>query len=90
MCVCHRKGRNVNYSRLLKMAYRKGHEGRPGWAIAIVPEPALLDSLKAIPPADRSYDEETKEWWFSLSREADLIRIFPTFEAYLKQWELPL
>lgn len=72
-------------------AYRAGHPvGRyPGWVFTFEYDEEVIAALKAaVPSIDRSYDPQTHEWWVDQKHEDALLRLFPGFEAHLRQLSL--
>ncbi len=69
-----------------QIAYRGKWEGRAGWFVAFAYDAETVEALKrAIPHVDRAWDAENKIWWVSKDYEEDILRMFPGFEAHLKQ-----
>ncbi len=73
-----------------QVAYRGQWEGRAGWYIAFAYDPQTVEAFKrAIPHMDRAWDVENKIWWAAKEYEETLLRLFPDFEAHLKQPAMP-
>lgn len=69
--------------------YRGGFNGRAGWWLGLEYDEDLIDRLKAAVPArERSYNDETHEWWFAVEQEAAVLSVLPAFEAFLAQTAL--
>lgn len=76
---------------MLRQAVRRGHNGRPGWKLYFDYDPDEVEALKrAIPHIDRAWDEEHKYWWVAIEYQDTVLKLFPEFEGYLHQLEMPL
>lgn len=73
----------------LVQAYRSGHNGRPGWRLALTYDEDLVARLKSsIPAADRAWDPDRVEWWISEDRTPELLALVPSFDVFLNQPQL--
>jgi len=76
---------------VIKSAFRHGDSSgrRPGWRITWPYDPELLEIFKRdVPHQDREWDPEGGFWWVAQEHEETLLRLFPSFEAYLRQGSL--
>jgi hypothetical protein len=70
----------------IKKAYRSGFDHNPGWCIVFDYDLDKIEALKAaVPWNHRSWNEHTKTWWISREYEAEVLALFPDFEAYKSQ-----
>lgn len=78
------------YTARLRQAHRGGDaNGRPGWWIGFSYDEIAIKRLKDAVPSDRrAWDGESKCWWVALEYEAQILVLFPEFDAYLKQGQL--
>ena len=78
------------YTARLKRAFRGGDERqRPGWWIGFTYDEIAIKRLKAAVPSEhRAWDGESKLWWVADEFEAEILRLFPEFDAYRSQGQL--
>lgn len=72
-------------------AYRGGdaYGKRMGWVLAFHYDEALIARLKAeVPAGDREWWPSERCWWVAIEHEDALLRLMPSFEAYLQQGQL--
>lgn len=74
----------------LKQAWRGGRDGRPGWYLVTSFDAAFVEAIKRLPVLDRAWDPEAAggAWWIALDHEAEILRLLPAFESFLKQGRL--
>lgn len=74
---------------IVRTAHRGGYQNRSGWWIGFEFDALTIEIFKqAIPPGNRSWDPDAKLWWFALECEALVLKVLPSFEAYLAQGSL--
>ena len=73
----------------IRMAWRGGHGGRPGWFLSLGFSPPVIERLTAaVPPRDRAWNGQTQCWWVRVDYEETLGELLPRFWAHQAQGQL--
>lgn len=71
------------------MSLQRCYRRDGGWRIAFAYDADVVEALKAaVPHVHRSWDGEAKEWWVAGEYEDVLLKLFPSFRAFLEQPQL--
>lgn len=70
----------------ITQCYQGGFDNRPGWWFHVPYDEQFIEDFKSqVPHTSRSWDEKRSRWWVSVDYEETLLKLLPSFGAYLYQ-----